>query len=81
VTLLDPETVCARVGLSRYTVYRYMRRGLFPAPVIGRGARGARKLLGWYAHDIEAWSNALRPSPAGHRVKTKPARKSSPRLR
>jgi predicted DNA-binding transcriptional regulator AlpA len=54
MTLLDPRTVFALVGLSRATIYRHMRQGRFPSPVIGLQA-GRRKLLGWQERDIEAW--------------------------
>jgi predicted DNA-binding transcriptional regulator AlpA len=52
--LLDPRTVFALVGLSRATIYRHMRQGRFPSPVIGFQA-GRPKLLGWQERDIEAW--------------------------
>jgi predicted DNA-binding transcriptional regulator AlpA len=54
MTLLDPRTVFALVGLSRATIYRHMRQGRFPSPVIGLQA-GRPKLLGWQERDIEAW--------------------------
>ena len=46
----DVET---RTGLSRSTIYDWMKRGEFPQPV----ALGAR-LVGWRESDIEAWLQA-----------------------
>lgn len=40
-------------GLSRSTIYDWMRRGEFPQPV----ALGAR-LVGWRESDIENWLQA-----------------------
>jgi predicted DNA-binding transcriptional regulator AlpA len=54
MTLLDPRTVITLVRLSRATIYRHMRQGRFPSPVIGLQA-GRPKLLGWHERDIEAW--------------------------
>ena len=54
MTVLAPSTVFAAVGLSRATIYRHMRQGRFPPPVIGLQA-GRPKLLGWQERDIGAW--------------------------
>lgn len=44
-----PEVI-ARTGLSRPTVYRYVARRLFPAPVpLGRRA------VGWLESEINEW--------------------------
>lgn len=40
-------------GLSRSTIYDWMKKGEFPKPV----ALGAR-LVGWRESDIEAWLQA-----------------------
>jgi prophage regulatory protein len=46
-------------GLSRTTLYEWMKRGVFPRPV----ALGAR-LVGWRASDIAEWL-AERQTKAG----------------
>ena len=48
--ILRRPDVEARTGLSRSTIYEWMKRGEFPQPV----ALGAR-LVGWSETDIEAW--------------------------
>lgn len=50
--LRRPE-VEARTGLSRSTIYAWMKEGAFPKPV----KLGAR-LVGWMDTDIEAWVDA-----------------------
>lgn len=50
--LRRPE-VEARTGLSRSTIYDWMKRGEFPKPV----ALGAR-LVGWRESDVNAWLEA-----------------------
>lgn len=50
VSILRWPAVKARVGLSRTTVWRLQRRGLFPKPVvIGVAAAG------WRSDDIDRW--------------------------
>ena len=51
--ILRRPGVEARTGLSRSTIYDWMKRGEFPQPV----ALGAR-LVGWRESDIEAWLEA-----------------------
>ena len=51
--ILRRPDVEARTGLSRSTIYDWMKRGEFPQPV----ALGAR-LVGWRESDIEAWLEA-----------------------
>jgi prophage regulatory protein len=46
-------------GLSRSTLYEWMRRGVFPRPVALRA-----RLVGWRASDIAAWL-AERETKAG----------------
>lgn len=48
--ILRRPDVEARTGLSRSTIYDWMKRGEFPKPV----ALGAR-LVGWRETDIAAW--------------------------
>lgn len=50
--LRRPE-VEARTGLSRSTLYDWMKAGEFPRPV----ALGAR-LVGWRETDVQAWLEA-----------------------
>jgi prophage regulatory protein len=50
--LRRPE-VEARTGLSRSTIYAWMKEGTFPKPV----KLGAR-LVGWVDSDIQAWVDA-----------------------
>lgn len=52
VFLRRPE-VEARTGLSRSTIYQYIKEGTFPAPV----PLGA-KAVGWLESDIESWARA-----------------------
>ena len=49
-TLLRRPQVEARTGLSRSTLYDWMKRGQFPQPV----KLGAR-LVAWRESDINAW--------------------------
>ncbi|MCE8520825.1 AlpA family transcriptional regulator [Ruegeria pomeroyi] len=51
--LRRPE-VEARLGLSRSTIYDWMKEGKFPAPI----ALGKR-MVGWRESDIEAWLDGL----------------------
>ena len=51
--ILRRPNVEARTGLSRSTIYDWMKRGDFPKPV----ALGAR-LVGWRESDIQAWLEA-----------------------
>ena len=51
--ILRRPDVEARTGLSRSTIYAWMKAGAFPQPV----ALGAR-LVGWRESDIEAWMAA-----------------------
>ncbi|KDB01888.1 DNA-binding protein [Defluviimonas sp. 20V17] len=49
-TLLRRPAVEARTGLSRSTIYEWMKRGEFPHPV----TLGAR-IVAWRESDIAAW--------------------------
>ena len=59
--LLRFPTVAERVGLSRTSIYGFIKGGSFPVPVkAGRGSR-------WLASEIDAWIAARaeeRPSKA-----------------
>ena len=49
-SFLRLSTVKARTGLSRSTVYRRVKEGLFPAPI----PLGGRS-IGWLDSDIDTW--------------------------
>src|SRR5439155_2846707 len=53
---LRAREVCERVGLSRTTIWRQVRRGEFPTP-----RRLSANAIGWMASDVEAWI-ASRPT-------------------
>ena len=57
--LLRRPEVEARTGLSRSTLYDWMRRGEFPQPV----KLGAR-LVAWRESDIAAWMDSRDPRAA-----------------
>ena len=50
LTILRRKDVEARCGLSRSTLYDYIRTGRFPAPV-----RVGTRAVGWVASEIDAW--------------------------
>ncbi|NCQ24936.1 MAG: DNA-binding protein [Rhodobacteraceae bacterium CG17_big_fil_post_rev_8_21_14_2_50_63_15] len=49
-TLLRRPEVQARTGLSRSTIYDWMKRGEFPQPV-----KLGTRLVAWRESDISAW--------------------------
>lgn len=55
-TLLRRPAVEARTGLSRSTVYEWMRRGEFPQPV-----RLGSRMVAWRESDIAAWLESREP--------------------
>ena len=55
--MLRMPDVCLRIGLSRQTVYRMIRRGQFPP-----GVKLTSWAVGWRATDVEAWLQS-RPPP------------------
>ena len=57
-TMLRRKQVESRTGLSRSTIYQYIRNGAFPAP-IPLGARA----VGWLESEVSAWIS-LRVSAA-----------------
>jgi prophage regulatory protein len=50
--ILRLKEVLARVGLSRSTVYAWMKEGKFPAQV-----KLGRHLVGWSDKSVSAWLN------------------------
>jgi predicted DNA-binding transcriptional regulator AlpA len=74
--MFDPEAVYALTGLSRATIYRRMRAGIFPPPVIHLA-----KLCGWYERDIMQWLAAretLTPRPGRKRREDRYTREATP---
>jgi prophage regulatory protein len=53
VRLLRFRQVRERVGLSRSTVTRLQRAGVFPPPI-----RVTENTVAWVEHDIDAWVRA-----------------------
>jgi prophage regulatory protein len=63
VTFIRSRAVCARTGLSRTTVWRLERAGVFP-----RRYRLSPHAVAWAEHEIEAWARgqmAASPEPSG----------------
>jgi prophage regulatory protein len=52
-TLLRRPDVETRTGLSRSTIYEWMKRGEFPLPV-----RLGARLVAWRESDVTAWLDA-----------------------
>ncbi|QFT60467.1 Prophage CP4-57 regulatory protein (AlpA) [Sulfitobacter sp. THAF37] len=52
-TLLRRPCVETRTGLSRSTIYEWMKRGEFPHPV-----KLGTRLVAWKESDITAWLDA-----------------------
>jgi prophage regulatory protein len=50
ISILRRKAVEARSGLSRSTLYDYIRAGRFPAPV-----RVGSRAVGWVASEVDAW--------------------------
>ena len=47
-TVIDVETVCARLKLKRSTVYKHIKEGKLPRPIkLGHASR-------WFEHEINA---------------------------
>jgi prophage regulatory protein len=44
----------ARTGLSRSTIWRHIRRGIFPQPV-----NVGPRVKAWRAEDLAAWAESL----------------------
>ena len=56
--ILRMPEVIARSGLSRATIYRYVRGGRFP-PSVSLGGR----IVGWKASTVQAWIDSLSGAP------------------
>jgi excisionase family DNA binding protein len=51
---LTVRDLCARLRVSRPTLWAWRRRGAFPAPVVLPGGQ-----LRWDSRDVEKWERAL----------------------
>jgi prophage regulatory protein len=58
--ILREKDVIKFVGLSRTSIWRKERAGLFPARVHLGGGRA----IGWRRSDLEAWIQSLKGTPA-----------------
>lgn len=56
-TVLRLPRVKNATGLSRSTIYSYVKKGAFPAPV-----RLGARAVGWLESDVEAWISARVPT-------------------
>jgi prophage regulatory protein len=65
IRLIRLPEVMDQVGLSRSTIYLYIQKGEFPAPV----KLGSRSVA-WNSEDIDAWIQEKlgQPKPQKHRV-------------
>ena len=52
--LLTADAVAERIGFSRMTLHRWVKRGLFPAPIYC-----APRVPRWRADEIESWIERL----------------------
>lgn len=48
--ILRLREIIARTGLSRTTIYDYVSRGTFPAPI-----RLGPRAIGWLESEVHAW--------------------------
>lgn len=58
--ILKLPAVMEQTGLSRSSIYAFVRKGYFPAPV-GLGARS----IGWYADSVAEWLERRTPKTMG----------------
>lgn len=49
---LSDKTIAERYGVSRATVWRWVREGLFPSPL-----KIGRQCTRWKLSDLEAWES------------------------
>ena len=62
------KSVMATTGLARSTIYKYIKKGTFPAPV-----RLGARAVGWLESEIEGWIRRC----AAQRTGFQDARKST----
>jgi prophage regulatory protein len=48
--ILRTEDVAKLIGLSRATIFRNVKAGIFPAPI-----KISQRAVGWRSEDIETW--------------------------
>ena len=73
-TILRLPTVKERTGLSRSSIYAFVARGTFPAPV----SVGARA-VGWNSASVEAWiTGRIEQSQLTEQTRGKKAEVTSP---
>lgn len=53
ITILRRPQVEARTGLSRSTIYDFIKRDIFPAPIPLGG-----RTVGWIEAEVDAWLQA-----------------------
>jgi prophage regulatory protein len=53
--ILRLEDVLKLTKLSASTIYRYIRKGVFPKPVALGGTSAKQGASGWRASEVEAW--------------------------
>ena len=54
--ILRCRAVCAKIGVSRSTLFRLCKAGQFPAQL-----RLTERLVGWRKEDVDEWIAARRP--------------------
>lgn len=60
-SFLRAPAVCKRLGVSRASIYAWIARGEFPAPV-----KLGPRLSAWSLAEIEDWERARMAARAGH---------------
>jgi prophage regulatory protein len=58
--IIRQDAVCARIGISGTTLYRWTRDNLFPKPI-----RLGANTVGWLEADVEAWIEAKKLNSGG----------------
>lgn len=58
--ILRQDAVCARLGISGTTLFRWVRSGNFPKPV-----RLGPNTVGWIEADVDAWLEARKLASGG----------------
>ena len=53
--LIGKAEVCARVGVTFPTIWRWMREGYFPRSRRINSPNSKSVRVAWYEHEVEAW--------------------------
>ena len=61
--LLSPRDICDALGVSRATLYRYVRNGSFPQPSIKFPAGRQTQAYRWRKSVVEAYLSSLEAAP------------------